>query len=52
LTKHGEIIASEQEVIRVTWYSDEELRTLLHTAGFTETFRTSGPSYMVHAQAS
>jgi cyclopropane fatty-acyl-phospholipid synthase-like methyltransferase len=58
LVKHGEIIASEPEVIRVTWYSDEELRTLLHTAGFTwikkyqETFRTSGPSYIIHAQAS
>jgi SAM-dependent methyltransferase len=47
----------EQELIQVTWYTDEELQQLLQEAGFTtvafydETFRASGPSRIIQAQA-
>lgn len=45
----------EDELITVTWYTDDELRALLERAGFivkdfyTESFRPSGPSRIVHA---
>lgn len=57
LITHGAVQETEHEVITITWYTDEELRALLSQAGFTwitkyhETFRSSGPSYIVHAQA-
>lgn len=47
----------EQELIQVTWYTDDEFVQLLKEAGFNiiaiydETFRSSGPSRIVHAQA-
>ncbi len=53
----GKVEAQEQELISVTWYTDDELRQLLKQAGFAlvamydETFHSSGPSRIAHARA-
>ena len=53
----GMVQEQENELLQVTWYTDEELETLLNDAGFDlikiydETFRSSGPSRIVHARA-
>lgn len=51
----GEVREREDELIQVTWYSDDEFKRLLEAAGFElkkiyeESFRSSGPSRIVHA---
>ena len=56
LVVNGIVEEQEDELIQVTWYTDEEFAQLLKDAGFElikiyeETFRTSGPSRIVHAR--
>lgn len=51
----GHVQEREDELIQVTWYSDEEFAKLLADAGFElkkiydESFRSSGPSRIAHA---
>lgn len=53
----GVVQEQENELLQVTWYSNEELQQLLNQAGFEvitfyeESFRSSGPSRIVHARA-
>lgn len=55
LLVNGSICEEEDEVIQITWYTDDELRIVLEEAGFVvrafyeESFRASGPSRIVHA---
>ncbi len=57
LMVNGVVQQQENELISVTWYSDGEFRDLLYESGFDvvkiyeETFRSSGPSRIVHARA-
>ncbi|MGE4167981.1 MAG: class I SAM-dependent methyltransferase [Candidatus Babeliales bacterium] len=52
----GVVQQTEQECIRVTWYTDDALKALLEEAAFvvqgiyTEYFDDENPSYIVHAQ--
>lgn len=54
----GNVKQQEQELIEVTWYTDDELRALLEEAGFEvvnfyeRSFRAAGPSRIVHARPS
>lgn len=56
LIVNGLVTEQENELIALTWYSDEELTQLLEDAGFKvikfydETFRSIGPSRIVHAK--
>jgi SAM-dependent methyltransferase len=51
----GIVAQQENELIEVTWYTDEELTQLLNEAGFEvvdfyeRSFRSAGPSRIVHA---
>lgn len=55
LLVNGTPCEEEDELIKVTWYTDDQFKTLLGEAGFrvrnfyTESFRSSGPSRIVHA---
>ncbi len=57
LIENGLVIEKEDELIQITWYSDEELANLLANAGFQsisiyeEQFRSSGPSRIIQAKA-
>jgi 2-polyprenyl-3-methyl-5-hydroxy-6-metoxy-1,4-benzoquinol methylase len=57
LIKNGTVQEQENELIQLTWYTDEELANLLLCAGFqviqihTQEFRSSGPSTIVEAHA-
>jgi SAM-dependent methyltransferase len=52
----GDVKQQENELIEVTWYTDDELTQLLHEAGFEvvtfyeRSFRQAGPSRIVHAR--
>lgn len=52
----GIVQQQEHEILQITWYNDQELINLLNQAGFQvinfydETFRSAGPSRIVHAQ--
>jgi SAM-dependent methyltransferase len=52
----GDVKQQENELIEVTWYTDDELIQLLNEAGFEVTdfyeqsFRQAGPSRIVHAR--
>jgi len=52
----GTVKQQEQELIEVTWYTDDELTQLLNEAGFEvvafyeRSFRVAGPSRIVHAR--
>ncbi|MCX5922425.1 MAG: class I SAM-dependent methyltransferase [Candidatus Dependentiae bacterium] len=53
----GIVLQEEQELIRLVWYTDLDLTTLLEQAGFEvvkiyeESFREASPSRIVHARA-
>lgn len=57
LVVDGIVQQREDELIQITWYSDDELERLLTDAGFElvkiydESFRSSGPSRIAHARA-
>lgn len=56
LMVNGIVESQEDELIEVTWYTDDEIRELFEKAGFSlaaihdETFRSSGPSRIFQAQ--
>jgi ubiquinone/menaquinone biosynthesis C-methylase UbiE len=57
LIVNGEVQQQEDEVLQITWYANDELQQLLNDAGFEvitiyeKSFRSSGPSHIVYAQA-
>jgi len=56
LVVDGMVRHQENELVQATWYTDEELTQLLAAAGFEvvafydESFRSAGPSRVVHAK--
>lgn len=57
LIRNGIVQEQENELMQVTWYTDDELKELLNQADFEvvkiyeETFRSSGLSRIIHAKA-